>query len=110
MSDWFGEKTQQISTSSLIAFGINLVSRYGKASEMKQMLDFAQRAAVAGVESFIDEVFYDTKSCCCSFKFRGEVEEHDLVAAILLGIGKETISQFDWFGYVEHGGDNLKEE
>lgn len=60
---WFSEKGSQIEPSCMVAFGIKIQSRYGKAYEMVEMIQFAERAAEFGVASYIDSVFFDSKSC-----------------------------------------------
>lgn len=60
---WFSEKGSQIEPSCMVAFGIKIQSRYGKAYEIIEMIQFATRAAEFGVASYIDSVFFDSKSC-----------------------------------------------
>lgn len=102
MTSYFGEKAEQVTPGDLVAFGIKLISRYSKADELVEMLCFAQKAALAGVADAVEEVFYDSKACICSFKFNGEIALGDPIERELFAAAKETIEQFDWLGYVHH--------
>lgn len=105
MTSYFDEKASQVEPGNLVAFGINLVSRYSKVGELIEMLSFAQKAALAGVADAVKEVFYDSKACVCSFKFNGNIAPGDPIERKLFAAAKETIDQFDWLGYVHHGGE-----
>lgn len=71
---WFSEKGSQIEPSCMVAFGINIQSRYGKVSEIAEMMQFAKRAAEFGVASYIDSVFFDSKSCSCTIYIKAFAE------------------------------------
>ena len=88
MNPWAQDRTHQLDTQAMTAFGIRIVSRHANAQEMIELIEFARAAACANVNMFVPEAFYDSGSGCCSFK---------LSAAL------ETISQFLWFGGVRHG-------
>lgn len=103
-NSYFDEKSHQVSVHSLTAFGISLTSRYAKAHELAELLGFAQHAARFGVNKLIKEAFYDSKACLCTFEFTGDVEEFSTEATLILEAARETIGQFDWFGYIQHGG------
>lgn len=103
MTDWFDEKTAQVDVSSITAFGIPLITRHAKARELAEMLAFANLAARRDLAHHLKEVFYDSNSCCCSFKFHGRLNIGDTAERELLEAAKETISQFEWFGSIHHG-------
>ena len=105
MTSYFDEKAEQVEPGDLVAFGINLISRYSKAGELIEMLSFAQKAALAGVADAVEEVFYDSKACICSFKFTREVSFGDTTERKLFSAAIETIGQFDWFDTVHHRGE-----
>lgn len=98
LGPWFKDKKHQVTPSSLTAFGIHLDSRYGKASELAEMLNFSQKLAAARIESIIERVEYDSKAAICSFDFISEFSAADPRAAQVLEIALETLSHFDWFG------------
>ena len=102
MTAYFEEKASQVEPGDLVAFGINLISRYSKAGELIEMLSFAQQAALAGVADAVEEVFYDSKACICSFKFTRDISLGDPIERKLLAAAKATIGQFDWFDTVHH--------
>lgn len=108
MSDYFDEKTDQVSTDSLIAFGIPIQSRYGKAGELADMLLFAREVALAGLEKRVTKVFYDSKACICSVTCDPPLIAGEDADVTLLAAAKKTISQFEWDGYVYHK-DGTKE-
>ncbi len=101
MSNWFDSKNQ-LSVGSLTAFGISISSRYSRATEMIEMLQFCQGLAVEGLEGAVGEVFYDSKSDICNFVLNFDDRYSDLEKAIL-EVAKKTVSQFEWHGVVKHG-------
>jgi hypothetical protein len=105
--DYFGEKTHQISEPGITAFGIPLLTRYGKADEMAEMLRFAQLAAVKELHELVKEVFYDSQACLCTIELHDDrffdTEFGDELKACAL----KTIRQFQWDGDVFHGADLL---
>lgn len=86
--------------------GIFAYSRHGVASEEKELENFVQIATEQSLEQYIQETFYDSNSCCCYLKLADEIKEFSPIADQILGIALETISQFEWFGYIEHGKPN----
>lgn len=107
---YFGEKTGQVSTHAVTAFGIDLVSRYAKARELAELLAFAEGIARESLHHIVQEAFYDSNSCCCTFKFNYDIEEFGPDSLVILEVARKTISQFIWFGYVEHGGPMRNED
>ncbi|HDN7458593.1 TPA: hypothetical protein P2B70_003301 [Salmonella enterica subsp. enterica serovar Eastbourne] len=104
---YFGEKSSELDTDSLIAFGIRLWSRYSKAEEMREMLAFATKAAKENLHYYVEEIFYDSKAEICSFTFFSEVEERSDLADRFRAIASKTIRQYEIFGEVGHRGISL---
>ena len=63
--NYFEDRTHQIEPEKLKAFGIEIMSRYGKAEEICEMIAFCKILATKGITS-VAKVFYDTKACVCS--------------------------------------------
>jgi hypothetical protein len=42
---WAGEKVPEVEPTGLAAFGIDIISRYGKARELFEMLEFCEGVA-----------------------------------------------------------------
>jgi putative transcriptional regulator len=99
-ADWFGEKTHQVATGSIMAFGIHLVSRYDNARELAELLEFAECAARQGCEKYVKRAFYDSKACVCTFDLAPEVRDGDPIATKLRACADKKIGQFDWFGII----------
>lgn len=91
---WLSEKGGQVEPGSLVAFGIPINSRYSKVLEIMEMLAFAHLAAQAGVAGYVDSVFYDSQSCCCTVQLKPEAERQPDVARTLGECGDRTLSQF----------------
>lgn len=85
------------------AYGITISSRYDRDNEIREMVNFTEAVQKKSLAPFVKSVFYDSKSDCCSFELADGVEQFSPIANELLAIARETIGQFDWFGYVEHG-------
>ena len=79
------------------------ISRDGIDLEIQEMQDFATKAKENGLDSFVQELFYDSNSGCCQFKFSGDIHAHDQLSNELLSIALETVSQFEWYGSIQHG-------
>jgi hypothetical protein len=103
MENWFGEKTHQVEPASLSAFGILIESRYGIASELVEMLGFAQSCAEKKLAHYVTRVFYDSKGGMCNFELVPTVKEGDSVADALLESALEKVGYFDWFDSVQYG-------
>lgn len=101
---YFDEKTHQMSVGNIEAFGIDLVSRYAQADEMAEMLLFAELVAKQGHHSLITSVFYDSKACICTFELDDGVDPLSDVGETIKQCADQTIIQFDWGGYIYHGG------
>lgn len=103
MTEYFEEKSHQVTPGSLLAFGVDISSRYGKANEIIEMINFSRIAAQNEVAHYIKNVFYDSKANYCTIELNESVKNCDPVAIALKQAALESIGQFDWFGSVEHG-------
>lgn len=110
MNPWFEEKARQIDPPSMLAFGILIYSRHAQARELVELLRFAEEAAKANVNILVEEAFYDSGACCCSFKLRESVQDSPTEADAIFAAAMKTISQFEWNGAVFHGGDHPSDE
>lgn len=100
--DWFEEKAHQIEPAEGWAFGISFNSRYNRASELREIFEFAALAAEAGLERYVKAIFYDSKACLCTFELAPEVQPGDPIEEGLRSCAKRSIRQFDWFGGIQH--------
>lgn len=82
---------------------VELVSRHSVEYEEKELDEFAQAIQRDNLHPFVLSVFYDSNSCCCQFTLAECVEEHSSLANEIRSVALETIGQFEWFGYIEHG-------
>lgn len=99
-SPWFDDKSEQVSVSTLTAFGIALETRYGVARELAELLMFADAAAASDVNLCVVHALYDSKTCCCWLTLR-DADEAQKQA--VFDAAMATLSQFDWEGQVFHG-------
>jgi len=109
MKDYFGEKSEQITPSVVVAFGIEIHSRYGRAAELIELMRFAELAAEKKVSHYVKRAFYDSKSGMCSLELDQSVQDGDHVASALLEAATETIGYFLWFDAVQYGSDLAKQ-
>lgn len=86
-----------------MAYGIIITSRDEHDRDIKEMLSFAEMAYQRSLAPYVRSLFYDSNSCCCYFELADEVEPYGPIANELLEIALETIGQFEWFGYLQHG-------
>jgi hypothetical protein len=108
MKQFFGEKSQQIEPPVLEAFGIEIHSRYGQASELIELMNFARLVAEKKAAHYVKRAFYDSKAYLCTLELDPSVQEGDAVAAAILEAATEHIGQFDWFGAPMHGAPVLE--
>lgn len=101
--DYFDEKSRQLDIGGLTAFGIRLSSRHARASEMIEMIAFAQLAALQSANHLVSEVYYDSNSQCCYFTLSPDVNPHGDDGERIKSCALRSISQFDWDGMAEHG-------
>lgn len=83
--------------------GIKIVSRRQKADQIEEMVNFCHAAYNSGLASYIKSLVYCSNSDCCSFEFTSVINQFSDIAKEIRLIACETISQFDWFGCVDHG-------
>lgn len=100
------EITNEISSGEFeTIFNINIWSRYDDDRELGEMLWFCKYLDKAGLTSYIEELFYDSKADICSIKLI-KLEEEDIaesyeIEAIRV-IAQLTIDQFEINGVVGH--------
>lgn len=107
--DYFSEKAHQVTADEFLAFGISLLSRRGKASELVEMINFAQQAALQGLHPLVDKVFYDSQACLCNIELFDESLWLSDEGRALRECATKTIRQFQWDGTIGHGLDLLDE-
>lgn len=100
---YFDEKSHQLGAGDCKAFGIQLVTRYAKAIEMAEMLNFARLVAQQRLHPFVEEVFYDSNACCCTFTLVPSLDPYSDAGEKIRQCALNSISQFDWNGTVHHG-------
>ncbi|MBA2672621.1 hypothetical protein [Ramlibacter sp.] len=111
MNPWSEEKVRQLDTGSMTAFGIRITSRHAYAQEMIELIGFAREACRANVNMYVTEAFYDSGSSCCNFTFSAALDSAgESARQAVLAAARETISQFDWFGAIQHGRPLLEAE
>lgn len=89
-----GEKTHEVDTDSMTAFGIAISSRYGKSREIEEMLAFCRKAAEEGAATFVTEVFYDSKSCTANITFEPEAASNRSIVHGVEAIADTVFSQY----------------
>ncbi|SFK45570.1 hypothetical protein [Azotobacter beijerinckii] len=94
---YFEEKAEQVSPAVVVAFGIELCSRYGKAAELREMLAFAEAVAIERAERYVSKVFYDSAANLCTFELADGVQRFDPVGCVLWEAADSTIEQFELF-------------
>lgn len=94
-----------------VIHGIPIASQYNNPREVSEMTAFCDLLEQRGLSEFVRGVFYDSKADICTFEFNGPLRTFDgnepdhlyTLAHRILVVALETIYQFDWFGYAEHG-------
>jgi len=102
MTSYFDEKAEQVEPGILVAFGIKIISRHSRAGELIEMISFAEKAALAGAADSVQEVFYDSNACFCTFEFNGDIVPGNPIEQKIFAAAKATISQFEWMGCIHH--------
>jgi len=108
--DYFGEKTHQVSADSMTAFGISVMTRYGKADELVEMINFAKLAALEGLHTLVKEVFYDSQASLCTIELFDESLWLTAQGIALRSCAAKSIRQFQWDGVINHGLDLLEDD
>lgn len=100
------EITKKLSAGEFeTSFKINIWSRYDEDRELAEMLWFCKYLNKAGLTSYIDELFYDSKADLCSIRLI-ELDQEDIstsyeVEAIRV-FAQLTIEQFEINGIIGH--------
>ena len=81
-------------------------SRHDVVSEDRELKNFVRLVKEQSLNILVREAYYDSNSCCCNFELADGVEESSPEAGKILAIALETISQFEWFGFIQHGKPN----
>jgi hypothetical protein len=95
---YFGEKSHEVEVGTMKSFGITLSSRYHKASELSQMLNFTISLAKSDVHTLVESIFFDSKANFCSielYKGMGEWEERRVDIQKVQQCANMTLEQFD---------------
>jgi len=77
-------------------FGVKINSRYDRAHELFEILNFLIRCRQENVEHYISEVFYDSGSDLCHIEFHDIVKDRDPAWSCIFNIAHQTISQFEF--------------
>jgi hypothetical protein len=84
---------------NITLYGIELNSRYGILSELKEMIMFAELAHGLDLAKYIKGVFYDSKCCTAFLEFHcGEVTYSDPLFDAVLFCANRSLSQFELGG------------
>lgn len=105
MTDFFAEKTQQVHPHSFTSFGIEVISRYGKASEIVEMIKFTEHLASQDVGHYVKQVDFDSKSTVCTVYISKDVQKNDLVDQRIRSAAAQHISG-DEYGNCQFTYDN----
>jgi hypothetical protein len=104
MNSYFNEKSIQVKhTGSMSSFGIELSSRYGKAWEIVEILNFTIEVAQKDLQTYVESIFYDSNANLCTFEFSKDLEQYSDEAVSIQDCAKKTIAQFEMFGHVGLG-------
>jgi hypothetical protein len=98
VKDWFVEKTQQVEPSKFTAFGVELSSRYGRVSELIEMLQVAYEFASCRLEQFVKGVYCDSKTGCFFFQLDPSLVKGSESEKALFAIARRRFAHFDWDG------------
>jgi hypothetical protein len=108
--DYFAEKAHQVTGNEFQAFGISLMTRYGKADELVEMINFARLAAMGELHLLVKTVFYDSKANLCTIELFDESLWNTEEGIALRKCAKQSIRQFQWDGTIGHGLDLLESD
>ena len=103
MTNYFDDKSGQVSIDSMVSFGIPISSRYSKAGEIAEMLIFTEELARESIDKYVHSVFYDSKADICSFELASTVSQYDPIALKIEEIANRCLSQYELFGSINHG-------
>ena len=108
MAEMFNEKKtpeiqNKISSGEFeTIFNINIWSRYDEDRELIEMLWFCKYLNMAGLTSYVDELFYDSKADLCSIKLEEEEISTSYEVEVIRVIAQLTIEQFEIHGVIGH--------
>ncbi|SOT93563.1 hypothetical protein [Xanthomonas arboricola] len=100
--DYFEEKSAEISVEEMTSFGVHIHTRYGKAWQMAEMLQFTTDLANLDLHQAVAKAFYDSKNNICNFELVDD-EPPSEVSAAILKCAMRRITQFEWGGRIYHG-------
>lgn len=92
--DYFDEKSCQVEPFTLVAFGITICSRYGKADEIIEMLACCRRLAEGSLSQYVKELFYDSKGCTCRIICIDSIVPDTPIANAIHSIAEQSFAQF----------------
>lgn len=98
-------RAAEVTPRTLTAFGIRLTSRFGKAAELVQLLEFARLAAEAAVAQHVAEVRYDGDATGARFRLQADARPDPAALSALLGCAIATIARFAWVDGQRYGAD-----
>ncbi len=105
---FFDEKSHQVwldeKLRSLVSFGIKIDSRYNKADEIIEMIRFTQGIALLDLESFIEDIFYDSPAFLCNINIISSLGDYHPIIQDIQNIAEKYISQYDIRGFIGGAG------
>lgn len=96
-AETYSEKGNQLTPSALSALGIQIESRYGKISEMIDMLRFVELAASRAIAHYVTRISFDSKHGSCSFVLSEHVRQGSEIERELFMTANECFTGFQWF-------------
>lgn len=97
------DKTPQVESGPIKAFGVEISSRYARASELRELLDFCEGLAQMNLAQFVIRAFYDSGADLCQIEtVPGFDHRYGEKMKAIRGVGLMTLSQFEWDGFIEH--------
>lgn len=101
---YFEEKSQQVFyQGKLKSFGITINSRYDRAKEIIEMINFTYLLARYQIEHLVKDIYYESGSCLCTFTLCDSVQEFDESYTLIAKAASKTISQYQLYDYIDHG-------
>lgn len=83
--------------------GISICSRRNKEDQIIEMVNFCEMAYDNDLSHLVESLLYCSNSDTCSFEFSNHFNRHGEDAHTLRAVARETITQFDWLGTIDHG-------
>jgi hypothetical protein len=99
------EKGHEVVPDTLVCFGVKMCSRYGKVYELIRMMRFCEQLAHTHVSTFVEEVFYDSKACLCTFTLTESAELQEEVLMLIFKAALENLGQFEWIDGAMYDGE-----